>query len=97
MARKTGIQATASAFSKARQRLPLKLTEAVAQEMADRLIETSERFGDRVCWRGLRVFVLDGTGFSMPDTPANKAAFGTPTNNKSDKPTPGRYSRAARC
>jgi hypothetical protein len=33
---------------------------------------------DRWLWRGRRVLIADGTGVSMPDTPANRAAYPRP-------------------
>src|SRR5690606_25235786 len=33
-------------------------------------------------WRGHRLWLLDGTGFSMPDTPALRAHFGQPGGQK---------------
>ena len=65
--------ACAGTFCRLRQRLPLQLFEQVAVEMAQRALNATEQVGR---WRGLRVFVLDGTGFSMPDLPALADAFG---------------------
>lgn len=85
--RLTGIAASASAFCRARQRLPAAVLFEVATAMANRLIRRTQRPG---CWKGLRVFVLDATSFSMPDTPSLARVFGRTSNagpKASRKPT----------
>lgn len=69
----TATHACAGTFCRVRQRLPLSLFEAVAVEMAQRGLNATEEVGR---WFGHRVFVLDGTGFSMPDLPSLAAFFG---------------------
>ena len=83
LARKTGIRATASAFCRARKRVPLELFEALALRMAYGLIQKTEEVG---LWHGWRVFILDGTSVSMPDTAGNAAHFGKPHNSGSRRP-----------
>ena len=60
------------AYSKARQRLPepvwAELTRRTGLEL---LLEAPGRW----CWRGRDVKMVDGTTLSMPDTPANQAAY----------------------
>jgi len=85
--RLTGIAASASAFCRARQRLPFAMLVNVAGEMANRLIHRTERPGQ---WMGMRVFLLDATTFSMPDTPSLARVFGRTSNagpKASRKPT----------
>lgn len=65
-----------SAYSQARQRLPGTLFEQLARRVADRLHEHARR------WRGHRVWVVDGTGISMPDTPELQQAFPQPASQK---------------
>lgn len=64
-------------YSKAKARLPLELLTMLTQKMAiaDQLIE---KWG--------RVFVVDGTGFSMPDTKANRVDFPLRRSAKSGFP-----------
>src|SRR5262249_54607891 len=68
---------TASAFCQARARLPLPVFRAVLREMVHALIPETQTQGR---WRGHRTFLLDGSSFSMPDTPELQAHFGQPTN-----------------
>jgi hypothetical protein len=68
-------------YCKARGRLPEEL-------LADLTRTTARHLQDRVAtpwlWKGRRVKVADGTGVSMPDTPANQKAY-----PKSKKLPPG--------
>lgn len=61
-----------SAYSQARQRLPLGLFERLARGLAQQLEEPDRR------WRGHRVRVVDGSGISMPDTPSLQRVFPQP-------------------
>jgi Transposase DDE domain len=70
---------TDSAFCQARARLPLAVFRAVLRDMVRALIPDTEAIGR---WRGHRTFLLDGSSFSMPDTPALQAHFGQPGNQK---------------
>jgi Transposase DDE domain len=68
-----------SAYCQARKRLPLRVFY--------RLLEWITRAGRRATatdhrWFGHRVWVLDGSSFSMPDTPELQAAFGQPGNQE---------------
>jgi hypothetical protein len=67
--RKRHLSASTSACCQARARLPLamlwKLFGAVASTLQRRVL-------DGPLWRGRKVKLLDGTGLSMPDTPANQ-------------------------
>jgi hypothetical protein len=64
--------ADAGAYCKARARLPesvlQQLTRATGQQLAGQAPEAW-------LWKGRQVKVVDGTGLSMPDTPANQAAY----------------------
>jgi hypothetical protein len=68
---------TASAFCQARARLPLAVFRAILREMVKALIPDTEAHGR---WLGHRTFLVDGSSFSMPDTPALQAHFGQPGN-----------------
>ncbi len=103
LGRKTGLHVTASAFCRARQRVPLALFEALAVRMAHGLLERTEDVGDSGGssggdsggdsggssggrWHGWRVFLLDGTSVSMPDTEANAEHFGKPFDSGTRRP-----------
>jgi hypothetical protein len=59
----------------ARQRLPLAFFLRLNKTVLDRCRRYAA--GDpRALWHGHRVFFLDGSSFSMPDTPPLRAAFG---------------------
>ena len=71
--------ASASAYCQARTRLPLgvlhRLLEQVAGSVRGATAEAARRLGHRVR-------VVDGSSFSMPDTPALQAAFGQPAGQR---------------
>lgn len=68
-----GNAATGSAWCQARDRLP----EAVLVEANCRLTRRMRRrFGAAHTYRGRPVFIVDGTGVSMPDSPELAEAFG---------------------
>ena len=74
-----GWTASAGAYCQARKRLPLgvlhRLLEQVAGSVRGATAEASR-------WLGHRVWVVDGSSFSMPDTPALQAAFGQPAGQR---------------
>jgi len=66
---------TGAAYCNARMRLPLELVQQVSRRVMEHLQPATEA----VClWRGHRVWLSDGTCFSMPDTPELQAHFGQP-------------------
>jgi hypothetical protein len=68
-----------SAYCQARKRLPLRVFHRLLEWVAQagrRATASSHR------WFGHRVWVVDGSSFSMPDTPELQAAFGQPGNQK---------------
>lgn len=74
-----GLSFTASAFCKARSKLPLGLFEAILRgsiRSFQATVDAAER------WHGHRTFFVDGSGASMPDTPALQEAFGHPTGQR---------------
>ena len=68
---------SAGAFCQARARLPLAVFRALLRDMVRAVIPDTEAIGR---WRGHRTFLVDGSSFSMPDTPALQAHFGRPGN-----------------
>lgn len=71
----TGLAFTASAYCQARMRVSLDSLYLLLQRSVAQL--QHETF-DTARWRGHRVFQLDGSSFSMPDTPVLQAYFGQP-------------------
>lgn len=67
-----------SAYCQARSKLSTATLETLLSHTANSL---QQRRGDQ-CWNGHRVVVVDGTGLSMPDTPANQAQWPQPANQK---------------
>lgn len=59
-------------YCKARKRLPLTLIQRLAETAGGRLEAMTCKHWK---WRGRAVKLLDGTTISMPDTPANQAAY----------------------
>ncbi len=73
------MDATAEAYCAARKRLPIDVFGSVCAALVDALRTASSGVGR---WRGHRVWMVDGTGVSMPDTPALQRAFGQPAGAK---------------
>lgn len=69
-----------SGYSQARRRLPLEVVRQGARSVGHRL---QQRLGELHRWCGRRVWVVDGTSCSMPDTPDLQAAFGQPDGQAS--------------
>jgi hypothetical protein len=70
---------TDSAYCAARKRLPLGVLRRLAGRIAERVRTTATAPST---WHGHRVWLLDGSSFSMPDTPELQAAFGQPGGQK---------------
>lgn len=70
--RLANLNCSAEAYCQARARLPLSAYQ--------RLLEDTSQAARRTCrlplWHGHRTFLVDGSSFSMPDTPALQAYFG---------------------
>ena len=60
------------AYCRARSRIPASVPQRLAMDLAG---ECERSLPDEWRWRGRRVFLVDGTTFSMPDTPENQAEF----------------------
>lgn len=70
---------TDSAYCQARARLPL----VALQHLLHRLVAALQPLmNDDGRWLGHRTFHVDGSGFSMPDTPELQKAFGQPGGQK---------------
>jgi len=68
-----------SSFTRARQRLGAPVLEAVFRRLAGPLAPDGLA---GAFWRGMRVAAVDGFTLDVPDTPANRAAFGGPSDAK---------------
>jgi hypothetical protein len=71
----SGLRFTVAAYCQARGRLPLRFF-ALLLERFSSVVQQSAVDGGR--WHGHRTFLVDGSGCSMPDTPALQDAFGQP-------------------
>jgi hypothetical protein len=69
---------TESASCRARGRLPLGFCHDLQNEVTGRCF-TAEPLRPQERWHGHDVSFLDGSSFSMPDTPELQAEFGQPT------------------
>jgi hypothetical protein len=71
---------TAQAYCEARQRLPLGVYQDLLTAVCDGLMPQTRR--DEHLWHGHRTFHIDGSSFSMPDTPELRKVFGMPSGQK---------------
>src|SRR3954463_13185363 len=71
--------AETGAYCQARKRLPEKFFADVACSVGRALDARAERGW---LWKGRRVYLFDGTTVTMPDTPANQAAYPQVYNQK---------------
>jgi hypothetical protein len=76
LSRLAGIPFTAAAYCLARKRLPLALFKELLEHVCDALFPEVHMTGR---WRGHRTWLLDGSSYSMPDTPELRAHFGQPS------------------
>lgn len=76
--RLANLACSTEAYCQARARLPLGVYQ--------RLLEQTSRAARPSCclptWHGHRTFLVDGSSFSMPDTPALQAHFGQPSGQR---------------
>jgi hypothetical protein len=82
--RRSGESFTGSAFCKARKRLPLGVFKCLLRRLADTLLPNSRsaHTDDESRWFGHRIFIMDGSSCSMPDTPELQQHFGQPGNQR---------------
>lgn len=74
--RLAGLCFTAAAYCEARKRLPLMVLAVLLYRVCDALLPEMEDTGR---WHGHRLWTLDGSSFSMSDTPELQAHFGQPS------------------
>lgn len=70
---------TAAAYCKARKRLPLQILQSLLEQIAGKVRIQTEASAQ---WLGHRVWVEDGSSFSMSDVPALQAYFGQPSGQR---------------
>jgi hypothetical protein len=70
-----GLRFTAAAFCQARTRLPLVVWQQLVRQTSAACEQTTH---DEGRWRGHRTFLVDGSSFSMPDTPELQEYCGQP-------------------
>src|SRR5919109_1047421 len=72
----SGVRFSAAAYCQARAKLPLRLFTLLLERFGSVVQQAAL---DEGRWHGHRTFFVDGSGCSMPDTPALQEAFGQPT------------------
>jgi Transposase DDE domain len=75
LSRLSGLVFTASAYCEARGRLPLAVFAVLLERVGEALVPEMDETG---LWHGHRTWMLDGSSFSMSDTPELQAHFGQP-------------------
>jgi Transposase DDE domain len=75
----SGLRFSASAYCQARRKLPLDLFALLLTRLC---ASVQPHVSEEGCWHGHRTFFVDGSGCSMPDTPALQQAFGQPTEQR---------------
>jgi hypothetical protein len=75
-----GSSFTAQAYCDARARVPLEVYNDLMAEVCEATMPQARR--PEYLWHGHRTFHIDGSAFSMPDTPELRKAFGTPSGQK---------------
>jgi hypothetical protein len=75
----SGLRFSASAYCQARRKLPLDLFALLLTRLC---ASVQPHVPEEACWHGHRTFLVDGSGCSMPDTPALQQAFGQPTEQR---------------
>ena len=76
LSRLAGVSFTGAAYCAARARLPLAFFEDLLERVCDALYPEVHETGR---WRGHRAWSLDGSSFSMSDTPELQESFGQPS------------------
>lgn len=74
------MSADTSAYCTARAKIPLEVLDDINTHLVDRM---HRHIPQDKLWHGRHVKVVDGTGLSMPDTPANQKSW---PQSKSQKP-----------
>jgi len=75
----SGLRFSLTAYCNARMRLPVDVFARLAWALSSSACQTQRTLGR---WCGHRVLLIDGSGLSMPDTPALQQHFGQPGRQK---------------
>ncbi len=75
----SGLRFSAAAYCQARARLPLRFFDLFLERFGSAVQRSAL---DEGRWHGHRTLLVDGSGCSMPDTPALQKAFGQPTEQR---------------
>jgi|HubBroStandDraft_6_1064221.scaffolds.fasta_scaffold257811_1 hypothetical protein len=75
--RQSGLSFTDSAYCQARARLPRQVLDRLQRAVTEAVDALTEARPSEL-WHGHRVFLVDGSSFSMPDTEPLQAHFGQP-------------------
>ncbi len=75
----SGLRFTAAASCQARTRLPIRFFDLLLERFSSAVQRSAL---DEGRWHRHRTFLVDGTGCSMPDTPALQDAFGQSTEQR---------------
>src|SRR5881409_308474 len=75
----SGLRFSAAAYCQARAKLPLRLFALLLERFSSAVQRSAL---DEGRWHVHRTFLVDGSGCSMPDTPALQKAFGQPTEQR---------------
>jgi Transposase DDE domain len=70
---------TASAYCQARMKIPLQVFQTLLERSAERM---QEDLSEAERWLGHRLFLVDGSSFSMPDKPCLQKEFGQPSGQQ---------------
>lgn len=73
-----GIDITDSAYCQARQRIPVKIFKQILRCIT----QNSNLQSCNELWNGRRIYLIDGTSFSMPDTDGLNKQYGNPSGQK---------------
>jgi Transposase DDE domain len=68
-----------TSYCEARQRLPVELLKTLVRDIARELQQAADA---QWLWKGRPVKIVDGSAVTMPDTPANQAAYPRPRNQQ---------------
>jgi len=69
------ISASSASYSNARQRFPESAMSRMAREIGQRVHGSAP---ETALWNGREVFLVDGTGLSLPDSPKNEVEYPRP-------------------
>src|SRR3712207_1308603 len=75
----SGLRFSAAAYCQARARLPTRFFDRLLERFSSTVPRSAL---DEERWHGHRTFLVDGSGGSMPDTPALQDAFGPSTEQR---------------